>query len=83
VHEGGFTIERDSAGGNYFQRPDGRVIPRFGYRLDDICDDYAVEENLSTAVEETPSMEVREPLGAYASRDSVGVVRARTTWLRA
>jgi hypothetical protein len=23
----------------YFQRPDGRVIPRCGYRLDDVLDD--------------------------------------------
>jgi hypothetical protein len=57
VHEGGFTIGRDGAGRSYFQRPDGRVIPRFGYRLDDICDDYAVEEK--------PSAEVGEDVGVY------------------
>jgi hypothetical protein len=47
LHEGGFKIKRDSEGGLYFQRPDGRVIPRFGYRLDDMCDEYAVAENPS------------------------------------
>jgi hypothetical protein len=53
VHEGGFRIRRDGAGAIYFQRLDGRAIPRFGYRLDDMRDDSAVDEN--------PSMEVRAP----------------------
>jgi hypothetical protein len=59
-HEGGFTIRRDGAGALYFQRPDGRVIPRFGYRLDDVCDDYAVDDD--------PSMEVGEPRALYCAR---------------
>jgi Domain of unknown function (DUF222) len=42
LHEGGFSIHRDSGGGIYFRRPDGRVIPRSGYRADDMCDDIAV-----------------------------------------
>ena len=57
LHEGGFKIRRDGEGAIYFQRPDGRVIPRFGYRLDDMCDDYEVDEN--------PSTEVREPAPVY------------------
>jgi hypothetical protein len=60
LHEGGFKIRRDSVGAIYFRRPDGRVIPRFGYRFDDMRDDYAVTEN--------PSMEVsqvREPAAVY------------------
>ena len=44
----------------YFQRPDGRVIPRFGYRLDDLRDDYVSAEN--------PSVEVREPRAVYRAR---------------
>ena len=56
LHEGGFKIRRGD-GANCFQRPDGRVIPRFGYRLDDLRDDYAVAEN--------PSTEVREPAVVY------------------
>jgi hypothetical protein len=64
VHEGGFRICRDGGGAMYFQRPDGRVIPRFGYRLGDICDDYGVEEN--------PSTEVRDVMRQFygAERDS-------------
>ena len=51
---------RDGAGGIYFERPDGRVIPRFGYRLDDVRDDYAVDES--------PSTEVRETAAVYLAR---------------
>ena len=57
LHEGGFKLRRDAAGELYFQRPDGRAIPRFGYRLDDLRDDYVAPEN--------PSMEVREPRAFY------------------
>ena len=53
LHEGGFAIHRDANGDVYFRRPDGRVIPRFGYRLADIRDE--------------PSAEVRE-VGVYSVR---------------
>jgi len=43
LHEGGFAIRRDSNGDLYFRRPDGRVIPRFGYRLDDMHDEPSAE----------------------------------------
>jgi hypothetical protein len=39
LHEGGFTMRRDKCGDNYFVRPDGRVIPRGGYRAEDTIDD--------------------------------------------
>ena len=39
LHEGGVTIHRDESDGIYFRRPDGRVIPRAGYRADDMVDD--------------------------------------------
>ncbi|HZF31758.1 MAG TPA: DUF222 domain-containing protein, partial [Gammaproteobacteria bacterium] len=39
LHEGGFTIHRDERGGMYFRRPDGRVMPRGGYRAEDMVDD--------------------------------------------
>ena len=42
LHEGGFTIHRDSVGGICYRRPDGRVIPRCGYRAADMLDDVAV-----------------------------------------
>jgi hypothetical protein len=69
LHEGGFKIRRDCVGEIYFQRPDGRVIPRFGYRLDDMKDDYPVAEDLS--MEGQPStevLEVREPAAIYYLR---------------
>jgi hypothetical protein len=62
VHEGGFSVRRGGTGELYFARPDGRVIPRFGYRLDDLCDDYVVDEG--------PSTEVREPAPLYRVRVS-------------
>ena len=39
LHEGGFRIATGADGVRYFQRPDGRAIPRCGYRLDDVLDD--------------------------------------------
>jgi hypothetical protein len=39
LHEGGFTIHRDESGATYVRRPDGRVIPRGGYRAADMVDD--------------------------------------------
>jgi hypothetical protein len=39
LHEGGFGIRRGEDGAIHFQRADGRVIPRHGYRLEDVCDD--------------------------------------------
>jgi Domain of unknown function (DUF222)/HNH endonuclease len=54
LHEGGFTIHRDASGGIYFRRPDGRVIPRSGYRAADMLDDVAV-----ALPGENPSAEVR------------------------
>jgi hypothetical protein len=44
LHEGGFAMRRDGNDENYFVRPDGRVIPRCGYRLIDRVDDF-VEGN--------------------------------------
>ncbi len=35
VHEGGFRIRRDADGEIFFERPDGRVIPKGGYEPDD------------------------------------------------
>jgi hypothetical protein len=60
LHEGGFKIRHDSEGALYFQRPDGRVIPRFGYRLDDMRDEDLVAQEPSMEVHE-----VREPAAIY------------------
>jgi len=40
LHEGGFRVEREADGALTFTRADGRVIPRFGYRVEDFTDDY-------------------------------------------
>jgi hypothetical protein len=39
LHEGGFSIGRSGDGAIYFRRADGRVIPRGGYRPQDMLDD--------------------------------------------
>ena len=41
LHEGGFSIRRDQHGAIHFQRADGRLIPRGGYRAEDMLDDGA------------------------------------------
>ena len=53
LHEGRFAIGRDAHDELYYRRPDGRVIPRFGYRLADTRDDDEL------------SAEVREPRVVY------------------
>ena len=40
LHEGGFSIRRDADESLYFVRADGRVIPRGGYRREDMVDDF-------------------------------------------
>jgi hypothetical protein len=46
LHEGGFRAERQAAdGGLRFTRADGRVIPRFGYRVEDFMDDVGEAEH--------------------------------------
>ena len=54
LHEGGVSIHRDSNGGIYYRRPDGRVIPRSGYRADDMLDEAEVP-----LPGENPSVEAR------------------------
>lgn len=42
VHEGGYSIETGSTntqGARFFRRPDGRVVPQNGYRVDDWMDE--------------------------------------------
>jgi hypothetical protein len=73
LHEGRFKVRRDADNAIIFQRADGRVIPRFGYRLADMCDDYGVTGKPSAEVcpevavaPERPSVEVREDTAVYA-----------------
>ena len=76
LHEGGFTIHDDARGGHYFRRPDGRVIPRSGYRAADMLDEVAAalpdgpsaEERMSAIVHGFECAEVREQRGVYRLR---------------
>ncbi|HEX5049027.1 MAG TPA: DUF222 domain-containing protein [Gammaproteobacteria bacterium] len=76
VHEGGFGIRRNADDEIYFVRPDGRVIPRSGYRREDMEDDFvcadpplsSVDRRFSSAEEWSSSAEVREPAGVYRIR---------------
>ncbi len=68
VHEGGYRVRRDAAGGPYFERPDGRVIPRCGYRLGDVASapvvhaDASADARLGALVRRgRPPNRVREP----------------------
>jgi hypothetical protein len=71
VHEGGFQIDRDGAGAIYFRRPDGRVIPRSGYRLDDMRDESVGAGNPSAegcGAATDPAIEVRDARAIYRVR---------------
>jgi Domain of unknown function (DUF222)/HNH endonuclease len=80
LHEGDFRIRRDHEGAIYFQRTDGRVIPRGGYRAEDVLDDDIALDSLDDALSEgarlaaivhsrNPSAEVRETAGIYLLRN--------------
>jgi hypothetical protein len=59
LHEGGFQMRRDAHEELYFVRPDGRLVPRCGYRTEDRVDDFVA------ARVPQPSAEVREQRGVY------------------
>ena len=84
VHEGGFTIGRDADDRPYFVRPDGRVIPRAGYRLVDMVDD-DIElggaedpsaEGWPLPATRNPSTEVREGRGRYLRKRAAALTAA-------
>jgi len=62
VHEGGFTMWRDERGELCFSRPDGRMIPRGGYRWDGRMGGADGGEVLER---HGASAEVREPRAEY------------------
>lgn len=80
LHEGGYDIRHDHLGKRYFRRPDGRVMPACGYRVNDWQDDYsdnARSENDSAEGFAYPapddsadSFHAREPepVGSWADR---------------
>lgn len=67
LHEGRFAIRRDGLGGIYFQRADGRVIPKGGYRLDDVLDD-----DVETGDAASPGAEPSAEGFGIADRDVAG-----------
>jgi hypothetical protein len=83
LHEGRFGIRRDRDGAIRFERADGRVIPRGGYRVEDICDDdsdegmalvASIDRLLERIVQSRkPSAEVREASGVYYLGTSGGL----------
>jgi hypothetical protein len=89
VHEGGFGIRRNSDDEIYFVRPDGRVIPRSGYRREDMEDELVGAECSSSSAEKwLSSAEVRssaeECLSSAEVRESAGVYRIGARgWRRA
>jgi hypothetical protein len=87
LHEGGLRIRRDHEGAIYFERPDGRVIPRQGYRLEDVLDDGLLDDAMSPYARlaavihaHKPSAEVRETAAVYRlstrARSERGSMRA-------
>jgi hypothetical protein len=76
LHEGGFSIVKDTGGALRFVTADGRTIPRQGYRLEDFVDD-----DVGGEASGNPSREgFRE--GAVFERDEVREPRA-VYWLHA
>jgi hypothetical protein len=56
LHEGGFSVRREDDGAIRFARGDGRLIPRCGYRLEDMQDEYVADQS---------STQVRDQVASY------------------
>jgi HNH endonuclease len=86
LHEGGFSIRRNQHGAIRFERPDGRLIPRGGYRAEDMLDDGAGLEPRENPSAEgwmlergaNPPEEVREPRAVYQITSRVRDFNAHT-----
>jgi hypothetical protein len=86
LHEGRFAVRHDEHGAIYFRRPDGRAIPKAGYRLDDMLDDFVDDGAdrpgepsaegfvISAGAERNPSAEGFAPAARY-DRDPSAEVR--------
>jgi len=81
LHEGGFTIHRDERRGRYFRRPDGRVIPRAGYRAEDMIDDAigADGADLDRASAEARMVSIVRGL-TYEERDDIDADPSAEGW---
>jgi Domain of unknown function (DUF222)/HNH endonuclease len=67
LHEGCFRIGHDTDGALTFRRPDGRAIPRLGYRAADWLDDGGDDDHGDDDVDH-PSAGVRETRATYLVR---------------
>lgn len=71
LHEGGYAVSRDSHGKRVFKRPDGRVVPACGYRVEDEPEDIGSGAAASVGVTGSyPSAEARELAGETPSMAS-------------
>ena len=68
LHEGGFRIEREGDAALRFVRPDGRTMPRCGYRLEDFTDEDPSREGFCTTAVHEADHEVREAAAVYRVR---------------
>jgi hypothetical protein len=69
LHEGRFHIRRDEGGTLRFHRADGRAIPRHGYRLEDMRDDFVADDR--DAVENASAEGWAAPPETPRARDEV------------
>jgi hypothetical protein len=76
VHEGGYAIRKDYQGRWYFMRPDGRAIPRRGYRPDDMVDE-GLDDGPST---DSTGASAEAPEGWRATLRSTGVREAAAAY---
>lgn len=87
LHEGGFRMRKDPDGEMCFERPDGRVIPRGGYRHEDMVDETVAPDLCANPSMEgcaaRASMEVREPRATYGLRRPSSSARRRPSRSRA
>ena len=90
LHEGCFRIGHDTDGSLSFRRPDGRAIPRFGYRaadwLDDgvddcVDDDGANGDHAGRDIDGHPSAEAFASAHRDAEQPSAEVRESRATYL--
>jgi hypothetical protein len=85
LHEGRFALRRDALGAMYFQRADGRVIPKAGYRLDDMLDDDVETGDAPARMSTEPSAEgyplhgSRQPSAEVRENAPVYVIRRDAT----
>ncbi|HVS25407.1 MAG TPA: DUF222 domain-containing protein, partial [Gammaproteobacteria bacterium] len=77
LHEGAFSIDRDRDGAIYFRRADGRVIPRGGYRPEDMIDDMP---GVSLAAKNPSAEGFRTAMGQNPSAEGLMAAIVQRRW---